>query len=103
MSESHWGIYFQGCAYRRFLHRAMYRICRTGIPVFGMGGGLGSVKRRKALRIAFFHLRGFESYGGIFSVPVRLVTGFVRIVSCICADFFFLTQLARFENGFVHF
>ena len=58
-------------------------------PVFGTGAGLGAVKRRKALRVAVFHLRGFHSYEGIFRVWGRLVIGFVRSESCICADSFF--------------
>jgi hypothetical protein len=67
-----------------------------------MGGGLGGVKRRKALRVAFFCLRGFESHGEFFSGRGRPVTGFERNVFCICAACYILTKLAQLENEFVH-
>ncbi len=61
-------------------------------PVFGIGGRFNGVKRRKALRVMFFRLRGLESYGEFFSARGRPVTAFVWNVFCICAAFFFFNQ-----------
>jgi hypothetical protein len=67
--------------------------------VFGTGAGLGAVKRRKAVRVAVIPLRVFKLYGGIFCVRGRLVTGFVRSESCICADSFSLRTNAFFKSA----
>ncbi len=59
------------------------------VPVFGIGGRFGGVKRWKALRVMFFCLRGLESYGEFFGPGASGDWVCVLSFLYLCGFFFF--------------
>jgi hypothetical protein len=85
-SSQHYPLH---CSFLNAIRKDFPTCVSCNAPRVWNGRRIGRCQTPKSLARSVFSFARFQIlYGGIFSVPGRLVTGFVRIVSCICADSF---------------